>query len=161
MPPSPDSVLGTLTHSRPDRGDGRGMSDFMLDTDVLVRCLRGIPETLELARNLTEEGDLHVSIWSQLEILTIAQLKEEKRTFEFLSPFITHPIIEPIAQRAAVLLRSAATIGQPLGFSEAIIAATAIQHGLTLVTHNSVNLQRLGDLKIHPASVAAIQRGAT
>lgn len=137
------------------------MSDFLLDTDVLVRCLRGIPETLELARNLTEEGDLHVSVWSELEVLTLAQQKEEKRTFEFLTPFISHPIIEPIAQRAAVLLRNASASGQALYLSEAIIAATAVQHGLTLVTNNSGNLQRLGDLKIYPGSVDAIQRGAT
>lgn len=137
------------------------MSDFLLDTDILVRCLRGIPETLDLARNLAEEGDLHVCIWSQLELLTLAQPSEEKRTVEFLTPFITHPVIEPIAQRAAVLIRNAANARQPLGFSEAIIAATAIQHGLTLVTHNSTNLERLGDLKLHPTSVAATQRGET
>jgi predicted nucleic acid-binding protein len=128
---------------------------------VLVRCLRGIPETLELARNLTEEGDLHVSVWSQLEVLTVAQSKEDKRTDEFLRPFISHPIIEPVAQRAAALLRTAAAAGQPLHFAEAIIAATAIQHGLTLVTHNSNNMQRLGELKIYPVSIAAMQRGAT
>jgi predicted nucleic acid-binding protein len=137
------------------------MSDFLLDTDVLVRCLRGIPETLELARNLTEEGDLHLSVWSQLEVMTIAQPKEEERTFEFLTPFITHPIIEPVARRAASLLRAAAAEGRPLRFSEAIIAATAIQHGLTLVTHNSNNMHRLGELKLYPISVAAMQRGVT
>ena len=136
------------------------MSDFLLDTDVLVRCLRGIPESLELARNLTEEGDLHVSVWSELEVLSLTQPKEEKRTSEFLTPFISHPIIEPIAQRAATLLQAAASAGQPLRFSEAVIAATAIQHGLTLVTHNSRNLQRLGELKLHATSIAAIQRGA-
>lgn len=136
------------------------MSDYLLDTDVLVRCLRGLPETLELARNLTEEGDLHVSVWSEMEVLSLAQPKEEKRTFEFLAPFISHPIIEPIAQRAATLLRRARSLGEPLRISEAIIAATALQHGLTLVTHNSSNLQRLTDLKIHPTSIAAIERGA-
>jgi predicted nucleic acid-binding protein len=137
------------------------MSDYLLDTDVLVRCLRGIPETIALARNLTEQGDLHVSVWSELEVLTLAQPKEDKRTFEFLTPFISHPIIEPIAQRAAALARTAATLGQPIRFSEAIIAATAMQHGLTLVTNNSGNLERLGELKIYPTSIAAIQRGAT
>jgi predicted nucleic acid-binding protein len=137
------------------------MSDFMLDTDVLVRCLRGIPETLELAKKLTEEGDLHLSVWSQVEVLTIAQPKEDKRTYEFLTPFITHPIVEPVAQRAAALLRTAAAAGHPLRLSEAIIAATAIQYGLTLVTHNSNNMQRLVELKLYPISIEAMQRGAT
>lgn len=137
------------------------MGDFLLDTDVLVRCLRGIPETLDLARSLTEEGDLHVSVWSELEVMTFTRPNEEKRTTEFLAPFILHPVLEPIAQRAAALLKSAAEGGQPLLISEAIVAATALQHGLTLVTHNSGNLQRLGELKIYPTSLAAMQRGAT
>lgn len=136
------------------------MGDYLLDTDILVRCLRGLPETLELARSLTEEGDLHVSVWSELELLSLAQPKEEKRTFEFLAPFISHPIIEPIAQRAAAMLRKAGTNGESLRISEAIIAATALQHGLTLVTQNSSNLQRLTELKIHAPSTAAIERGA-
>jgi predicted nucleic acid-binding protein len=137
------------------------VSDFLLDTNVLIRCLRGIPETLELARGLTEEGDLHVSVWSQMEILTLTQSREEKRTFEFFTPFIWHPISEPVAQNAAALLRTAATNGTLLYFSEAIIAATALQHGLTLVTHDLGNLQRLGELKIYGSATAAIQRGAT
>ncbi len=137
------------------------MSDFLLDTDVLIRCLRGLPETLELARSLTAEGDLHVSVWSQVEILTLTQPGEEKRTLEFLTSFILHPINEPIARCAAACLRSAATTGMPLRFSEAIIAATALQHGLILVRHDLGNLQQLGDLKIYLISTAAVQRGVT
>ncbi len=137
------------------------MSDFLLDTDVLIRCLRGVPETLELARSLTDEGDLHISIWSQLEILTLTQAKEEKRTLEFLSPFILHPVNELIANRAAALLRDGAAAGRPLTFADATIAATALQHGLTLVTYSPGNLQRLGELKIYPLVSTAEQRGAT
>ena len=135
------------------------MSDFLLDTDVLLRCLRGIPETLALARTLTEEGDLHISVLAHLEILTLAQPKEEKRTLEFLAPFILHPVNEPIAQRAAALLKNAAARAEPLVFAEAIVAATALQHGLTLVTYGSRNLQRLSDLKLYPLETAAVQRG--
>ncbi len=135
------------------------MSDFLLDTDVLIRCLRGVVETLELARGLTEEGDLHVSVWSHLEILTLAQAKEEKRTLEFLAPFILHPINDLIAHRAAALLKGAASAAQPLSFSEAIIAATAVQHGLTLVTFNPGNLSRLSELKLYPLAPVMSQRG--
>ncbi len=134
------------------------MSDFLLDTDVLIRCLRGIPETLDLARNLTEEGDLHVSVLSHLEILTLAQPKEEKRTLDFLTPFILHPVNEPIAHRAAALLKSA-NPAQPLYFSEAIIAATALQHGLILVTYGPGNLQRVSELKLYPLDAASVSRG--
>ncbi len=135
------------------------MSDFLLDTDVLIRCLRGVPETLELARSLTEEGDLHVSVWSHLEIMTLADPKEEKRTLEFLTPFILHPINDPIAHRAALLLKNGAASERPLAFGEAVVAATAIQHGLILVTYSSGNLPQLSELKIYPLGEAAVQRG--
>ncbi len=134
------------------------MSDFLLDTNVLIRCLRGVPETLELARSLTEEGDLHVSVLSHLEVLTLAHSKEEKRTLDFLTPFILHPVNEPIAQRAAALLKSTDP-AQPLYLSEAIIAATALQHGLILVTYDAGRLQRLSELKLYPLDTAIVQRG--
>ncbi len=135
------------------------MSDFLLDTDVLIRCLRGVSETLELASSLTEEGDLHVSVWSHLEIMTLADPKEEKSTLEFLAPFILHPINDAIAQRAAAMLKTAAAGARPLAFGEAVVAATAIQHGLILVTYSSGNLSQLSELKIFPLAETAVQRG--
>jgi len=136
------------------------VSDFILDTNVLIRCLRGISETLDLARTLTEEGDLHISVLSQLEVLTLAQPQEEKRTLDFLTPFILHPVNELIAHRAATLLKSAGP-ARPLYFSEAIIAATALQHGLVLVTYGPGNLQRVSELKLYPLPAASISRGMT
>jgi len=134
-------------HARHARGRV-GVSDFLLDTDTLVRCLRGVPETLTLAASLTDDGDLHISVWSQFEILTLTQPREEKRTLEFLAPFIAHPINEDIATRAAELVRTHSTVATPLTFGEAMIAATALRHGLTLVSHSLKNLQSLEGLKL-------------
>ena len=134
------------------------MSDFLLDTGVLIRCLRGMPETLELARGLTEEGDLHISVLSHLEVLTLAQPREEKRTLDFLTPFISHPVNESIAQRAAGLIKVTGPT-QPLTIADALIAATALQHGLTLVTYDSGHLEQLGELKVYPLGSTTVQRG--
>ena len=124
------------------------MSDFLFDTDTLIRCLRGVPETLELASRLTEDGDLHISVWSQFEILTLTQPREEKRTLEFLAPFISHAINEDIATHAAELLRKQGEITPVLTFGEAMIAATALRHGLTLVSYGSNKLMSLEGLKL-------------
>ncbi len=125
------------------------MSDYLLDTDVLVHCLRGLPQTLELARGLTEEGDLHISVWSHLEILTLARANEEKKTVDFLAPFILHPITEPIAHRAAELVRGGGAASPGLTQADAIIAATALQHGLTLVSY-SERFKQVDQLKLYP-----------
>ncbi len=134
------------------------MSDFLLDTDVLVRCLRGAPETLELARRLTDEGDLHISVWSQLELLTLVRPNEEQATLEFLTPFIPHPVNDAVGYRAAQLMREAAAEGSSLTFAQAVIAATAIQHGLMLVTYGPGSLPRVTQVKLYPITPEA-QRG--
>jgi len=124
------------------------VSDYLLDTDVLIRCLRGVAETLTLAHQLTEQGDLHTSVWSHLEIWLLTQPNDRKQTLDFLTPFISHPVNEEIARRAAELLRLRGQSEAPLTYAEAVIAATALQHGLTLVTYNPKNLETLAPLRL-------------
>lgn len=124
------------------------MSDYLLDTDVLLRCLRGVSETLAVTKQLTEEGDLHTSAWSHLEIWLLMQPGDQKLTLDFMAPFITHPLNEEIARRAAELVKLPGQAEPALTYAEAIIAATALQHGLTLVTFNPKNLQTLAPLRL-------------
>lgn len=124
------------------------MSDYLLDTDVLVRCMRGVPQTLTLAHALTEDGDLHTSAWSHLEIWLLTQPNDQKQTLDFLTPFIAHPINDEIARNAADLLKLRGASDAPLSYAEAVVAATAIQHGLTLVTYNAKNLESLAPLRL-------------
>lgn len=124
------------------------MSDYLLDTDVLIRCLRGVAETLTFARQLTEQGDLHTSVWSHLEIWVLTQPTDQKQTLDFLTPFITHPVNDEIARRAADLLKLRGDAEAPLTYSEAVLVATALHHGLTLVTYNTKNLEALPALRL-------------
>lgn len=112
------------------------MSDYLLDTDVLLRCLRGAPDTLAQAQQLTVEGDLHTSVWSHLELWLLAQLDDRKKTLEFLAPFITHPLNDEIARRAAELMQARSQTDAPLSYAQAVIVATTLQHGLTLVSYS-------------------------
>ncbi|TAH51913.1 MAG: type II toxin-antitoxin system VapC family toxin [Chloroflexota bacterium] len=132
----------------PPQGERRGVSDYLLDTDVLIRCLRGVAETLTFAQQLTEQGDLHTSVWSHLEIWLVTQPNDQKQTQDFLTPFIAHPVNEEIARRAAELLRLRGETEAPLTYAEAVIAATALHHGLTLVTYNTKNLESLMPLRL-------------
>ena len=133
------------------------MSDYLLDTDVLIRCLRGVAETLTFAQQLTEQGDLHTSVWSHLEIWLLTQPNDQKLTQEFLTPFIAHPVNDDIARRAAELLKLRGETEAPLTYAEAVIAATALHHGLTLVTYNTKNLESLSALRLVNSNVS---RGA-
>jgi predicted nucleic acid-binding protein len=133
------------------------VSDYLLDTDVLVRCLRGVSETLSFAQELTEQGDLHTSVWSHLEIWLLTRADDQRQTQEFLTPFIAHPINDDIARRAAELLRLRGETETPLTYAEAVVAATALHHGLTLVTYNTRNLESLSALRLVNSNVS---RGA-
>lgn len=134
------------------------MSDYLLDTDVLIRCLRGVAETLTFAQQLTEQGDLHTSVWSHLEIWLLTQPNDQKQTQDFLMPFIAHPINDDIARRAAELLKLRGETEAPLTYAEAVVAATALHHGLTLVTYNAKNLESITPLRL--LSNLNISRGA-
>ncbi|MDL1897476.1 type II toxin-antitoxin system VapC family toxin [Anaerolineae bacterium CFX7] len=123
------------------------MSDYLLDTDVLARCLRGVPETLAQTQALTAEGDLHISVWSQLELWLWALPEDRKPTLDFLTPLITHPLNEDIARRAAELMQARGSSKSPLTYAEAVIAATTLHHGLTLVSY-SKNLETLAPLRL-------------
>lgn len=123
------------------------MSDYLLDTGVLLRCLRGVPETLTQAQQLTEEGDLHTSVWSHLEIWLLALPEDRKETLDFLTPFITHPVNEEIARRAAELVQARGQTDAPLTYAEAVLAATTLHHGLTLVSY-SKNFETLAPLRL-------------
>ena len=124
------------------------MSDYLLDTDVLIRCLRGVTETLTIAQQLTTEGDLHTSAWSHLELWLLVQPSDQKQTLDFLTPFITYPVNEEIARRAADLVKLRGQTEAPLTYAEAVIAATALHHGLTLVTYNTRNLETPASVRL-------------
>ena len=89
-----------------------------------------------------------MSVWSHLEIWLVARAQDQKQTLDFLTPFITHPLNEDIARRAADLVKQRGDTGTALTFAEAVIAATALHHGLTLVTYNPKNLETLAPLRL-------------
>ena len=130
------------------------MSDYLLDTDVLIRCLRGVAETLTFAQQLTEQGDLHTSVWSHLEIWLLTHPDDQKQTQDFLTLFVAHPVNDEVARRAAELLKLRGETEAPLTYAEAVIAATALHYQLTLVTYNTKKLETVTPLLLLNSNVS-------
>jgi predicted nucleic acid-binding protein len=63
--------------------------------------------------------------------------REERITTELLLALLSLPVTEAIADRAGRLIYSLARNGVQLSFPDALIAATALEHDLTLVTTNA------------------------
>ena len=109
---------------------------YLLDSGLLIRHLRGRPEAVRLLRSLGKRERLAIASVSRLEIRAGMQEHEQYATQKLLSRFVTYELGADVADRAGDYLRQHRSRGVALSVPDAIIAATAIQHGLTLVTFN-------------------------
>jgi len=109
---------------------------YLLDSGLLIRHLRGRPEAVRLLRNLGKQERLAIASVSRLEIHAGMQEQERYATQKLLARFVNYDMDADVAERAGDYIREYRSQGVTLAISDAIIAATAIQHGLTLVTFN-------------------------
>jgi len=97
--------------------------DLLLDTDVFIDHLRGAaylrPGTYRL----------HYSVVTRAEL--VAGTTATAHVHELLAPFREIPVDRAVAERAGRIRRESG-----IRLPDALIAATAIEHGLALVTRN-------------------------
>ena len=110
---------------------------YLLDSDVLIWVLRNRKETVSLVQHLLRESGepLSCSALSALEVWVGAKPGEETKTDILFSSLDTVPVDGKIARRAAGLLRARRT-RETGDWVDAMIAASAMIHGMTLVTYN-------------------------
>ena len=120
---------------------------MLVDTDVLIWHLRGYPQA---TRRLDELGALTLSAISWLEVLqgmrNKAELVAVKKMLDKRSARLL-PVTEAITLRATELMESL-TLSHGLQMGDALIAATAIEHKLPIVTSNTKHFQAVKTLKI-------------
>jgi predicted nucleic acid-binding protein len=110
-------------------------TELLVDTDVCIDHLRG-------ARPLrANAGTIAYSVITRSELF--AGRTNEARVEEFLAPFREIAVDRSIAERAGRLRR-----GSALRTPDALIAATAIEHGLELVTRNLRDFKDIRGLKL-------------
>jgi toxin FitB len=119
------------------------VAELLLDTDVFIDVLRG-------ARRLDVRAH-HVSY----SVVTRAELfagraSDEERVARLLSAFREIAVDREIATRAGRLWRTG-RIDMP----DALIAATALEHGLELATRNARDFAHVPDLRVRdPATLS-------
>jgi hypothetical protein len=112
------------------------VAKILVDSDVLVHHLRG-------HRRLNAGGDeLHVSAVTRAELFS-GRAGEERRVRRLLEPMTDLPVDAAIAERAGRLRRG--TIRRS---PDALIAATALQHRLTLITRNLRDFEGIRGLRV-------------
>ncbi len=120
---------------------------MIFDTDIFIWVQRGNEKAAKLMEK-TEERFL--SIQSYMELLQCAKNKAQlKYTKVFLSDFgfAVLPLTENIGHRAAIYIEEF-TLSSNLRAGDAIIAATASENNITLISSNSKHFKDIKDLKL-------------
>jgi predicted nucleic acid-binding protein len=113
------------------------MAAYLLDTNLLIRALRGDSATIGLIAELAAEGAISISAVTSLEIFAGMRPREEAHTKALLDSLINLPVNATIAEQAGRWLYQYARQGIQLSFPDALLAATALVENLTLVTTNA------------------------
>jgi predicted nucleic acid-binding protein len=135
----------------------------ILDTNVASFVLKGLPLAAEY-RTLVRGFDLHLSFVTAAELRVWAnrnRLGARRQLYldVFLAELTIMPYCAGMDRTFAELVRKRESIGKPIAFPDAWIAATALFHGVPLVTHDA-NFAHTQGLRIITASdeVRANQR---
>ncbi len=138
------------------------MSGFLVDTNVISEILRAAP-------------DAKVSAWSQQAakqtlFLSVVSMGELRKGLTILPPSARRtqleksieaqvpiwfqnrilPVTQAIAERWGELDGIRQLAGRPLNTPDGMIAATALEHGLTVVTRNTKDFAGLGVAMLNP-----------
>lgn len=111
------------------------MADALLDSDVLIDHLRGARELRldsRLAYSSVTRAELFAGTDSGRDAVAVA-----------LAPMIELPVDRSVAERAGSVRRQAG-----IRLPDALIAATALVHGLPVITRNRRDFDRVAGLEI-------------
>jgi len=113
------------------------MTTYLPDTNILVDVLNDKNERRALLRKLVVEGHrLACCAVTVAEVYAGMRPHEALQTDLFLSSLVWYEDSREIARRAGRLRFDCARQGTTLSLADTLIAATVIEHGLTLITPN-------------------------
>jgi predicted nucleic acid-binding protein len=127
------------------------MSDagFCLDSDVVIWHLRKGDRQRAVEEHLTKLAGLGTLSCSMLTVAEVEQgvrRGEEEKTRGFLRSLKAYAVDRDVAERAGEIVRDLRSRGTTVGLADAIIAATCLVHGLTLVSYNVADFEKVEGL---------------
>jgi predicted nucleic acid-binding protein len=120
---------------------------MLFDTDIFIWVQRGKEKA---ARLVDRSKQRYLSVFSYMELLQSAKDGEQlRRTHDFISAFdfVVLPLTENIGHRALIYLEEH-TLSHGLRAGDAIIAATAAENNMMLISSNAKHFRPIKELKL-------------
>ncbi|MFN7971805.1 MAG: type II toxin-antitoxin system VapC family toxin [Acidobacteriota bacterium] len=126
---------------------------FLLDTNAWIGVLNETSPALCANFKLREASEILICSVVKSELLYGARrghrMAENLRLLhELFEDFRSLPFDDECAATCGVIRAELARLGQPIGPVDFLIAATALAHNVTLVTHNTRELARVPGLAV-------------
>ena len=128
---------------------------FLLDSNAWIALFRGQSDSLlsELKRRPATDIVLCSVVLTELQYRVCRstpahRAANQEMVDELRTTYGSVPFDDEAALDAAELRAHLATVGQPIGPYDLLIAAIARTHGLTLVTHNTSEFSRVPGLTL-------------
>ena len=120
---------------------------MIFDTDIFIWVQRGSEKAARLMQRVENK---FLSVQTYMELLQCAQNKtQHKYVKDFISSFnfMVLPLTENIGHRASIYIEEY-TLSSGLRSGDAIIAATAVENNMTLVSSNAKHFKVIKDLEL-------------
>jgi len=126
---------------------------YLLDADWIIQVFAGRNEAAVAHKRINPE-EVAVSYITIVEIydvaFTYANPQAHLHTFrQFLTPFPILDLNEPIMERFAEIRSLLRRRGETISDFDILIGATALYHGLTVLTYNKRHFKRIPNLKLY------------
>jgi len=119
----------------------------LADTSVLIDYLRGRPEAATLLERERQDGALHASEITRLEVLAGMRPREEQQTRSLLRTLRWHPVDADVAEKAGELGRAWLPTHGGIDGADLAIAATTLRLNARLLTLNVRHFPMLPELR--------------
>ena len=120
---------------------------FLLDSDVLIDCLRGIPAAKQWLAGLASEAFGVPGVVAMELLVGCRNQNEQRQVQKFITRFqVFWPDASEFARAYDLLADHRLSSG--LGIPDCLIAATALSRNAILLTFNLKHFQVIGGLKV-------------
>lgn len=121
----------------------------LIDTDILIDAARGSTDAIALLEHLEESAIVRISVVSAMEMVVgCRNANELVQVQTFFERVTIVPLTATVSWNALRLVQSY-SLSHGLTIPDALIAATAIDHDLTLCSKNVRHFQMIAGLRVN------------